>query len=43
MTIKLKEAKWLDLLSDKVDKEKILSMRESHIDTLNDPRWNDYK
>ena len=43
MTIKLKEAKWLDLLDAKANKEKIMSIRASHVDRINDDRWNSYK
>ena len=42
MKLQLKEAKWLNLLSDKADKEKILSLRASHVDRINDPRWKEF-
>ena len=42
MKVQLKEAKWLNLLSDKADKEKILSLRASHVDRINDDRWNSF-
>ena len=42
MKVELKEAKWLNLLSDKADKEKILSLRASHVDRINDPRWKEF-